>query len=92
MCSSTVHIPIRAEQRTAQEPQQPPRLFLLLPPIGGRHVLLEANLAPFFVDFRGTRATLADDTNTAFSGSSRHKRKKIKVMHPEIAGAKPNFE
>jgi hypothetical protein len=55
-------------------------------------VLLEANLAPFFIDFRGTRATLADDTNTAFSGSSRHKRKKIKVMHPEIAGAKSNFE
>jgi hypothetical protein len=55
-------------------------------------VLLEANLAPFFIGFRGTRATLADDTNTAFSGSSRHKRKKIKVMHPKIAGAKPNFE
>ena len=55
-------------------------------------MLLEANLAPFFIDFRGTRATLADDSNTAFSGSSRHKRKKIKVMHPKIAGAKPNFE
>jgi hypothetical protein len=55
-------------------------------------VLLEANLAPFSIDFRGTRATLADDTNTAFSGSSSHKRKKIKVMHPKIAGAKPNFE
>jgi len=55
-------------------------------------VLLEANLAPFFIDFRGTRATLADDINTALSGSSRHKRKKIKVMRPRIAGAKPNFE
>ena len=55
-------------------------------------MLLEANLAPFFIDFRGTRATLADDTNTAFSGSSRHKRKKIKAMHPEIAGAKSDFE